>query len=327
MKKINWGIISTGIIANNFAVSLKDELGSNLYAVASRSEEKAKAFAEKYSIEKYYTPYESLIEDPGVDIIYIGVPNQAHYPLIKQCLEAGKPVLCEKPFTLNAAEAKECIELAKEKGLFLMEAMWTRFFPIIQEINRKIKDGILSDIRFIQADFMAYRPYDPTHRLFNMELGGGALLDLGIYPLSVSNYFLGQPTDVKGQCIYCDTGADFIDAILLTYPNDINAMLSCGFKARKPRECWIVGAKGYIKIHEAFYKPHRYSIVLEGEKTQEFHHPIKSNGYIYMIESVNNCLRKGLTENPVILLSETLAQMEIMDGLRREWGVVYPEEH
>lgn len=324
-NKLRWGIISTGIIANHMAEAINQASGSEIWGVASRSLPNAQRFAKKYRIKNAMAPYSELIRNPNVDIIYIGVPNPFHYELMLESLNHGKHVLCEKPFTLNAKETQECIDLARGKNLFLMEALWTRFFPLIQEVKQLITSGELGEVKQITGDFLIRRDYDPQHRLYNLDLGGGALLDIGVYLLSVAQFFMGKPDRIEGEAQIGETGADILDNLRLHYPEDVQASLICGFPGHKPQEFAITGTKGYCKIQSPFFKPSAYfSGTDEMETLQE--HAIKGNGYVYMIEAVQQSILKGETENAIMPLEETLWQMETMDELRRLWNLRYPGE-
>lgn len=324
-NKLRWGIISTGIIANQMAEAIKDVPGSEIWGVGSRNLSTAKSFADKYDIKNALAPYSELIRSPEVDIIYIGVPHPFHFELIMECLKNGKHVLCEKPFTLNANETRECMDLAQKKKLFLMEALWSRFFPVYAEVKKIVGNGTLGKINQITGDFMVERAFEPQHRLFNLELGGGALLDIGVYLLSAAQFFFGKPNLVTGTVKYCETGADLLDNLILRYNDDIYASLVCGFTGYKPQEFTISGTDGYCKISNPFYHPASFVHgTLKEEKTYQY--PIKGNGYVYMIEAVQQSVLKGETENLIMPLEETLYQMETMDELRRKWNFYYPGE-
>lgn len=327
MERIRWGILATGIIADIVASDLKDTKDAEMVAVASRSQAKADAFGKKWGIPKRYPNYQSLAEDPDVDVVYIATPHSHHYENMLMCLEAGKHVLCEKAFTLNSAQAEECIVLAREKNLFLMEAMWMRFNPAIDRVKGWVQEGLLGDIRLLTADFCLNKAYEPAHRLYNPELGGGALLDLGIYPLSFATFMLGYPQNITGQAHLSKDGVDILDTYQLTYENGATASLVCGLGIYNPCEAFIAGDKGYIRVHERFYRPDRLTLHFDGQKPREFEIPYRGNGYVYEIEEVHACLREGRMESKIMPLDETLKLMRIMDGLRAEWGVVYPGEH
>ncbi|MBE0652114.1 MAG: Gfo/Idh/MocA family oxidoreductase [Bacteroidales bacterium] len=324
-NKFRWGIISTGIIANKMAEAINQVPGSEILGVASRRQENARGFAEKYHIKNAFYPYSELITNPDVDIIYIGVPNPFHYELIIESLNNGKHVLCEKPFTLNAKESRECIDLARKKNLFLMEAMWSRFFPAMKELKQIIRDEKLGQLHQVTGDFMIERAYDPEHRLYNIDLGGGALLDIGVYLLSIAQFFLGKPESVAGVARIGSTGVDMLDNMHLRYPGDVYASFVCGFTGYKPYEFVISGSEGYCKITSPFYCPSSFVLGNMGTK-KSYNFPYRGNGYIHMIEAVQESILKGETENPLMPLEETFFQMETMDKLRDQWNLIYPGE-
>jgi predicted dehydrogenase len=324
-NNLRWGIISTGIIAHKMAAAIGQASGSEVWGVASRNLESAQLFAKEYGIQNAIAPYSELIAHPDVDIIYIGVPNPFHYELIIESLNHGKHVLCEKPFTLNARETKACIDLARKKNLFLMEALWTRFFPVMQEVKQLVQEGEIGKVHQVTGDFLIERDYDPKHRLYNIDLGGGALLDIGVYLLSVAQFFLGSPESAEGITRMGSTGVDMLDNLHLRYPGDVYASLVCGFTGHKPQEFTISGSKGYCKIPSPFYCPSSY-VIGNKELERTFARHYWGNGYAYMIEAVSRSILKGETEHPLMPLEETLFQMETMDELRRQWGLVYPGE-
>jgi predicted dehydrogenase len=326
MKPIRWGILATGNIADTVASDLKEIKDAKMVAVASRNQAKADAFGKKWSIPRRYPNYQALVEDPDVDVVYITTPHSFHYENMLMCLQAGKHVLCEKAFTLNAAQAVECIALARQNNLFLMEAMWMRFNPAIKRVKEWVQDGLLGDIRLLLADFFLNLAYDPLNRLYNPELGGGALLDLGIYPLSFTTFMLGLPKSIDGHAHLSPDGVDVLDTYLLIYENGASAALACGVGLHKPREAFIAGNKGYIKVHDFFVRPDHLTLHLKGQRPQEFNLPYRGNGYVYEIEEVHACLRGGRTESTIMPLDETLELMSMMDRLRAAWGVVYPHE-
>jgi dihydrodiol dehydrogenase / D-xylose 1-dehydrogenase (NADP) len=326
MKPIGWGILATGNIAHSMARALRDSDSADIVAVASRAQERADAFGEEWGISKRYGTYEALVGDPGVEVVYVATPHSRHYEHMLLCLDAGKHVLCEKAFTLNARQASECIALARQKSLFLMEAMWMRFFPAMAQVRDWVRRGVLGDVRLVQADLGLYQPFDPEHRLFNPELGGGALLDLGIYPLSFATMVLGFPERVEGHAHLGHTGVDELDTILLAYENGASAVLACTTRAYKPREAFVVGTKGYIRVHDVFLHPECLTLDMRGEEPLTMSYPFASNGYIHEVEEVHACLTSGRTESEIMPLDETLGLMELMDGLRAEWGVAYPGE-
>ena len=326
MKTQRWGILATGNIANNLAPAIQACKGAELLAVASRSQANADDFARKWSVPKAYGSYEELAGDPDVDVVYIATPHNFHYENMKLCLNAGKHILCEKAFTINAAQAEECIQLAREKNLFLMEAMWTRFFPAVRKIRSLLEERVLGEIRVVQADFFLHLPFDAEHRLYNPNLGGGALLDLGIYPISFAVMLLGLPEVISSSSRLGETGVDEVDSLIFCYENCSSAHLSCGLGIEKASEVFILGTQGCIKIPGPFFRPAGFSLQLYGQEAEEHSHPYSGNGYGYEVEEVMQCLEQGKLDSEIMPLDETLDIMRLCDRLRVEWGVVYPEE-
>lgn len=326
MKQIRWGIIATGEVANNMVQTLNNYDDAEVLAVASRTQQRADSFGHRWNIPTCYGSYEAIVDDLDIDVVYIATPHNQHYENMLMCLKAGKHVLCEKAFTLNSRQAEACIALAREKQLFLMEAMWMRFFPAMTQVRSWLTQGLLGEIRLVQADFCFHLPCDPQHRLYKLELGGGALLDLGIYPLSLAAMVLGFPQHVLSHAHIGQTGVDELDTILLSYDNGASASLSCSMRVYKPREAFVIGTNGYLKVHNVFFRPDRLTIHLNGQEPHISEYPIRGSGYIYEIEEVHTCLRAGKIESSLMPLDETLGLMKLMDRLRADWGISYPDE-
>ncbi len=326
MKAIRWGILATGGIAHKLAESIRVSEDGEMVAVASRTQEKADAFGDKWHVPRRYPTYEALAADPEVDVIYIATPHSHHYENMLMCLEAGKHILCEKAFTLNAAQAEECIALARANNLFLMEAMWMRYLPAILQARRWVDEGRIGDVRLVKADFCINVRYDPAHRLYNPHLGGGALLDLGIYPLSFTTMLLGLPDEVTATAHKSPEGVDELDAITLRYGNQVLAQLTCSMRITLPIEATIIGSEGNIRVHSPFFRPGALSLHQPGKAPKNHLIPYRSNGYIHEVEEVHGCLRAGLTESAQMTLAETLALMRLMDRMRANWGFRYPGE-
>lgn len=324
--KIRWGILSTGNIAHQFARGLSALPDADLVAVGSRSQESAGAFADEFNIPRRYTNYEALAADPDVDVIYIGTPHPYHAENALLCLNAGKPVLCEKPFALNARQAETVIRRARESGLFLMEAMWTRFTPVFTKVRELIAAGTIGEIRMLTADFGFRADFDPAHRLFAPELGGGALLDVGIYPVALASMLFGQPAAIASQVTLGQTGVDEQSAIVFKYDGGQLALLSTAIRTETPQEACIMGTKGMIRIPPSWWMPQKFSLRLQDEAEQVFDLPFEGNGYNYEAAEVMRCLRAGLLESLVMPLDETLATMHTLDAIRAQWGLVYPGE-
>lgn len=326
MEKIRWGILATGKIAGKFAAGMQTVEHAKLQAVGSRSEDKAKAFAQQYGIAKVHTTYEALANDPEVDIIYIATPHPYHHANALMCLEAGKAVLCEKPIAINQQQTTEMIAKAREKKVFLMEAMWTRFLPVWVQIKAWLDEGKIGEIKQLHADFAFKAPWDPKNRVLNPELAGGAMLDVGIYPLALAYYVFGEePVHASTTAHIGSTGVDEQSAYLLGYANGAFANLSAGVQVNSSRQAIIVGTEGRIVI-PLFWKSSEVRIEYEDGREEYYPFPYESSGLQYQAVHAMQCLREGKTESPIMPWSESLRLMKLMDRFRAEWGLKYPEE-
>lgn len=325
MDTLRWGILSTGNIAKKFAIGLQSAQNAKLLAIGSRSQDSAEAFAREFDIPNVHATYESLVNDPDVDAIYIGTPHVFHADNMKLCLNAGKHVLCEKPITINSPELEECIALAQEKNLFLMEAMWMRFIPAILEIQRLIEEDTIGDIRLIQADFSSYLPFQAEHRAFNPHLGGGALLDVGVYPIWFATFFLGMPQTVQSHAVIGESGVDEQCTMLFGYPG-ASALLSAGITGDLANGAVIKGTKGRIIVQSPFWCPDKITLHIYGEEPELRHIPYQGNGYNYEAEAVHRAINAGKIEHEIVSHATSIATMQVMDAMRREWGLSYPQE-
>lgn len=326
-KTIGWGILATGTIAHKFCEGLKHLGDAEIVAVASRTPEKAQAFREKYGIRRAYGSYEDLVKDPEVDIVYIATPHPFHFDAAMLCLRAGKPVLCEKPITLNAREAEALIAYAREKRLFLMEAMWTRYLPAIVKVREWLGSGLIGEVRFLKADFGYRCAWDPQGRLLNPALGGGALLDVGIYPVSFASMVFGmQPQTIKSLAHIGETRVDEQFAALFGYEGGKLAALSGALRTDFVNDAVIMGTKGRIHIPDFFFAK-TATLHLDSGKEEVFGPEFEGNGYQYEAAEAIRCLREGRLESSVMPLDETLAIMRTMDAIRSQWGLRYPGEN
>lgn len=324
-QAIRWGILGTGNIASQFARGLRDCPGANLVAVGSRSIQTARAFGERFGVPYCYGSYGEVAGDPEVDVVYIATPHTLHRDNMMTCLEAGKPVLCEKPFAINALQTQEVIGAAARKGLFAMEAMWTRFLPPIMEVYKLLSDDAIGDVRLVAADLGFDLPFDPAGRLFNPELAGGCLLDVGIYPISLATTILGEPCGVCGQTTIGPTGVDEQNAISLRYPDGQLASLYAAIRLQTPLKAHVLGSKGGIDLHSHWWKGGPFTL-RQGSQTREFDIRVAGNGYQYEAQEVQRCLLAGQTQSQIMPLEQTLAALRITDELRRQWGLKYPME-
>jgi predicted dehydrogenase len=312
---IRWGIISTGGIASTFASELAQTDSGNAVAVGSRRQASAQEFGERFGIPHRYDSYEALVEDSEVDAVYVGTPHPMHHEDAMLALRAGKHVLVEKPFTMNAAEAEELVAEARQRGLFLMEAMWARFLPHIREIRALLADGILGEIVTVHADHCQWFAEERSHRLFAPGLGGGALLDLGIYPVSFASMVLGSPDRVLAIADPAFTGVDAQTSILLGYESGAHAVLNCTLRAVGSTRASIVGTDGRIEIDGRFYQPTSFTLIpREGEPRRMFDPPAEG-GLRHEADEVARRIEAGELESPEMPLDETVAIMRTMDAV------------
>jgi len=326
IKRFNWGLIGPGRISQQFAEDLKVVEGAALYAVASTNLERGEAFAKKYGGEKTYTSYEALVNDPQVDAIYIGTPHPFHFENTMLCLNAGKPVLCEKPLTVNAAQAKILIETAQAKKVFLMEALWTRYLPIFEPIRKWLDEGSIGDIHLLSSTFGFNIPKGKNDRWLNPELAGGTLLDMGVYPITTSQWVMGQmPVSFGAKAIIGETGVDECTTVVMQYANGAISQFSSNFLSDNFNNFYIYGTKGSIRIHPNHWAATEATLSVQGQDIT-VHRPLRSQGFEYQTEEAMRCIRAGLLESPGMTHAQTLANMELMDGIRAEIGLKYPFE-
>ena len=322
-RKIRWGIISTGRIARKFANATKLLPDAELVAVGSRSREAADAFGKEFDVPRRHASYEDLVADGEVDAVYVATPHPFHLPNTVLALQAGKHVLCEKPLAVNAGEAAEMIRVARAQGLFLMEAMWTRFLPVWVDIKARLDSGELGEIAHVQANFGV--PMSPDEaRIHEPRLAGGGLLDLGVYPISLASWLLGKPAKVWSWATMTPTNVDERAAMLFTYAGGSFAMLSSAIDVWTTCEAEIVTQKGCIRAKRLWHEAQSYEIVTP-DATDVVTKPFE-NGFQFQISHVMNRIRRGQTESDVMSLDESLQIMKTMDDLRAEWGFKYPFE-
>ncbi len=325
MEKLRMGIFTAGNIACQMGrtVAAMDEV--ECVAVAARDEGRAAEFAKKYGFRRAYGSYEALAEDPEVELVYIGSPHSHHYEQAKLCLEHGKHVLCEKAFTANAAQAKELAALARERGLFLMEAVWTRFMPLAKTLRSLLDRGAIGQVRLVTADLGF--PLSHIPRMRQPELAGGALLDLGIYPLTFASMVLGgRVTDARGVCVKTELGVDEQNSITLTYQGGALAVLHSSMTAQLDCRGVIAGTEGYLAVDQINNWTGISQFDKNGVFIERIPRPDQISGYEYEVRECLRCIREGLTESPVMPLAESIRLMELMDGLRKDWGIRFPFE-
>jgi len=327
-ERKRWAILGTGKIGNRFAEALVNiPQQAELWAVGSRNQETAEAFGDKYGIPKRYDSYHAAVADPQVDVVYIGTPGVYHIRDIKMSLEAGKPVLCEKAFTINAAEAREVVALSRQKGLFLMEAMWTRFFPLHVKLRQLLEAGAIGQVNGLTVNFVTTTPYDLQNRFFDVNLGAGVLLDLGSYGISFASSLFGPSTACRGLATFGESGADYQAGMVMTYAGDKIAVVMSSQVSYDQKDAVVFGTEGKIVVSEPWYKPTQMVLYQNGNEPQVMDFPLGDfNGYEYEALAVMDCLRQGKTECEVMPLDESIQIMETMDGLREQWGFKYPFE-
>ncbi|PRA79101.1 Gfo/Idh/MocA family protein [Microbacterium sp. MYb66] len=326
MTGLRWGILATGGIAGAFASDLRTA-GLDLVAVGSRSQESADAFAARFDIPRAHPSYEALVSDPDVDIIYVSTPHPMHHENARLALEHGKHVLVEKAFTLNRAEAEDLQSLAAERGLLAMEAMWTRYLPHMVRIRELIADGVLGEIRAVTADHTQLLPTDPAHRLNALELGGGALLDLGIYPISFIWDILGAPTDIRAVGRLIDTGADSEVATVMTHEGGAVSTSLSSSRASGPNAAGILGTAARIEIDRVWYVPTTFRVILpDGTVQEEYVSEVDGRGMQYQAFAAERLVRDGILEGDILPIAESVAILGALDEIRAQIGVRYPRE-
>jgi predicted dehydrogenase len=326
MRTYNWAILGLGTIAHKFVDSLALLPQARLHAVASRSLSKAQAFATRYGATHAVGSYEQLLEVPGIDVVYIATPHSEHYAHTLLCLHAGLPVLCEKAFALNAAQAQAMTTLARQQRVFLMEAFWTRFFPAITKAMELVQAGAIGEVKHLVADFGFAAPYLPEGRLFNPALAGGSLLDIGVYPLFISKLFLGEPRTVRAVATMAETGVDVNCALVLAYASGATASLFSTLAATTDNQCILYGTKGQLQLLGRFHAPSGVRLLLAGEEPQEIPCEKQGLGYHYEAAHVQQCLEQGLLESPLLPLSFSFELMQLLDAVRAQIGLRYPGE-
>lgn len=345
-RTIRWGILGTGGIARAFAHALRDTPDARLVAVGSRTLASARAFADGLEDALEDGPaggladasardtagdagvaacpsYEALVAMPEVDMVYVATPHTMHARNALLALRAGKPVLCEKPFAMNLREAEAVVALARSRGLFLMEAMWTRFMPALAEVRRIVDAGEIGEVALVQADFGFAATRDPGHRVNRRELGGGALLDLGIYPLSIAMALLGPVESVRAGASMGPTGVDLSTGFTMLHRGGTVSVSTCSLRARTPCELTISGELGSIRMESMFHVAHAISVTAADGSTRRIATPYLGNGYVHEAMAAGDALRAGLLEHPLMTHAETLAGMRVLDEIRAQIGLRY----
>lgn len=325
-EKFNWGIIGPGRIAKKFAAAVKGIPNARVYALASRSCKHPDELLKIYGGEKYYQTYENLAADPKIDAIYISTPHRFHFDTAKMCLEAGKAVLCEKPLTVTTKKTEELIRLSQSKHIFLMEALWTRFLPIYEQVRLWLDTDEIGEIRMAESTFGYIAPRDLHDRLLNPELAGGALLDIGVYNTAISQWvFQENPHTITSVGQIGETGVDELDSVIFSYENGAISQFICTFQVQPLNQFTIVGTKGTIIIGPNFWEATQASLI-KNSKTRTSKKRMDVNGFEYQIIAAMQAIKDGKLDCQQMTQTDTLANMQTMDTIRQQIGLHYPFE-
>jgi predicted dehydrogenase len=322
-QKVRWGILGPGGIAESFAADLTGVEGAELAAVGSRSLENATSFAKRFGFRRAHGSYADLAADPEVDVVYVATPHAFHYDAALQCVEAGKAVLVEKPLTLDLASAARLIAAARTQGVFLMEAMWMRLNPAIRKIVELVEEGAIGWVSAVHADFGLHGPFPAAHRLRARELGGGALLDLGVYPIHLAHVVLGAPASVQSWAHLTPERVDETTGILLGWEAGAVAALTCSINGESRNAASITGTDGRIDLPQGFWYPRSFVLNRPGREPETFDFPFEGNGYQFEAAEVQARMLAGELESPLMSHATTLEVMTLLDTIRDQIGVVY----
>ncbi|MEV4139729.1 Gfo/Idh/MocA family oxidoreductase [Dactylosporangium sp. NPDC049742] len=320
--RIRWGILSTGSIASTFVEDLHLLPDAEVAAVGSRTAQSAERFAAKHGIPRAHGSWQALVDDPEVDAIYVATPHTAHHDATMLSLAAGKATLTEKPLTLDVASSEALVATARERGVFLMEAMWMRCIPAVRRMVELVAAGAIGDPTAVHADFGMAGPWDESHRLLSRALGGGALFDVGIYPVTFAHLFLGAPSSVQAWARMTAGGVDENTGILLGYDSGALAALTCSLVGDSARRATVTGTTGRIEVAREFFHPSGFTIWRGGE-AETVDLPFEGAGYHFEAAEVHRCIREGRTESPLVPLSETLDILTVLDVVRVKVGLDY----
>jgi predicted dehydrogenase len=324
-RPVRWGMLATGGIAHSFARDLALLPSAEIIAVGSRSAGPAEQFGDEFGVPHRHASYQALVEDPDVDVVYVSTPHPGHHDAALLAIKAGKAVLVEKPFAMDAAQAREMIDAARARGTFLMEAMWTRFLPHIARLREILGAGTLGQVVYLTAEHGQWFAPDPQFRLFAPELGGGALLDLGIYPVSFASLVLGRPARITAVSEPAFTGVDATTSMIFQYDSGAHAVLTTTLAASSANRAAIYGTAARIETEGCFYIPATFRVIArDGTELERYDVPHEGGGLRHQAAEVGRCLRAGLAESPLMPLDETYSIMQTMDEIRRQIGLSYP---
>jgi predicted dehydrogenase len=323
-RPTHWAILGPGKIAHKFADAFRSVPEAKLYAIASREEARGKEFAGKFQVPKIHSTYDALVADPGVDIIYIATPHPFHYTQTLLCLNHKKAVLCEKPLTMNFRNASEMVSLARSKDTFLMEGMWSRFFPATIKTVELVRAGAIGEIKFLRADFGFVAPYDPDGRVFNLQLGGGAQLDVGVYPMFLALLLLGKPERIQALAQRALTGADETTSVQFYFRNGSIAHILSSVVADTAKQAEIIGTLGTIVMHTPWHKSQTITIKKNTGESETIDLPYPGLGFEFQLAHATACMQNGLRESSLMPHELSLWMAEAADEILRQCGIVYP---
>ncbi len=323
---VRWAILGTGGIASAMAGAFSEVEGAVLDAVGSRSLESAKAFAEEHGASKAYGSYDEAAADPDVDAVYVATTNDLHLANTLAAIATGKAVLCEKPLALSAAQGRRMADAAKQAGVFLMEAMWMRFQPFLAKLDDLVAAGRIGRVQFVSSNFGFPAAINPSPRLFDPELGGGALLDLGVYSLTLAQHLAGPPGSFEAVMDPAPTGVDAQLTVAARHAGGVMSASLVSFRGDLPGDAVVAGSDGRIRIHAPFHHSQRLTVEQGGEVQEEIDVGYEGSGLRFEVEEVHRCLAAGLLESDRMPLADSLAVMEWMDAIRERIGVTYPGE-
>lgn len=329
-RPLRWGILGAGIIAGRLADAVQRESGHELVSVASRTPEKARSFAERFAIHAA-RDYQELVSDANVDVVYVATTHNFHHENALLALEHHKHVLVEKPLTVNAAQATDLAQLARERGCFAMEAMWTRFLPTWQALRECVAQGTIGEVRHVDVAFGGIVPAHYEARLTSPHLAGGVTLDMGVYPISFVSYLLGEiPHEVESMARFNEQGVDEIACALFRYPGGCLSTISTSFRLRMPERATLHGTQGFIeypRFHRGeIFTIHHHGGTGEVSEVEEIHRPHEENGFVYQVREVARCVAAGRLESEVMPMGESVELLRVIDRMRKTWGLKYPFE-
>lgn len=330
LERVRWGIVSTGSIAATVTSDLQAMNDGVAVAVASRNVDRARDFAARHGIERAYGSYAELLADVDVDVVYVATPHRQHHAITRAALLAGKPALVEKAFTVTVAGAEDLLELARHEGLFLMEAMWTRFIPLVDHLRGIVADGAIGDVRAVRADLGSRNELDAAHRFWDLGQGGGALLDMGVYPVAFAQMLLGEPTRVQVSGTVATTGVDAEIALLTEHVGGAHALLESSLTTDLPGSASVIGTRGRIDLLPRFHHPPRLLIQRHGHDDQTVDAAGElstvGRGYTHELAEVHSCLRAGQVQSARMPWADTLATMRTMETALRTLGIHHSED-